>query len=258
MSEISQELQQPFFEFLLRHGDDLLILGQRLSEWCGHAPILEEDIALSNIALDFVGQAESLFKLAGEVEGKGRSEDDLAFFRDEWQFRNVELVEQPNGDFAVTLVRQFFYDAYAFQFYTLMRQSSHPTLAGIAAKAVKEGTYHLRHSRSWVLRLGDGTEESHRRAQKAVDDLWTFTGELFFNDAVDAKLIEAGLIPDWSSAREEWLDIVTSTLEEATLTVPDKDTFMANGARTGRHSEHLGHMLAEMQILARSHPGASW
>lgn len=251
------DTQTPFFEFLLRHADDLLILGQRLSEWCGHAPILEEDIALSNIALDFVGQAESLLTLAGEIENAGRSEDDLAYFRDEVEFRNLELVEQPNGDFATTMVRQFFFDAYAYPFYKLMAQSQHVTLSGIAAKALKEATYHLRHSRNWVLRMGDGTAESKHRAQTAVDQLWTFTGELFFQNHVDQALVVANLIPDWSSVREEWTEIVTSTLEEATLRTPE-NAFMAQGARLGRHSEHLGHLLAEMQILARSHPGAAW
>jgi len=247
-----------FFEYLLRLADDLLILGQRLSEWCGHAPILEEDIALSNIALDFVGQAESLLTLAGEVEGAGRSADDLAYFRDEWEFRNLALVEQPNGDFAQTLVRQFFFDAYAYLLYSELSKSKHETLAGIAAKAVKEATYHLRHSRMWMLRMGDGTQESHQRAQTAIDRLWTFTGELFFRNDVDRNLEEAGIVPNLDNLEAAWRDIVVPTLTEATLTPPQDDVFMARGARLGRHTEHLGHLLSEMQILARSHPGASW
>lgn len=255
---LTTQTKNAFFEFLLRHGDDLLILGQRLSQWCGHAPILEEDIALSNIALDFVGQAESILKLAGEVEDAGRSEDDLAFFRDEVAFRNIKLVEQPNGDFADTLMRQFLYDAYAYPFFNTMCKSNHETFAGIAAKAVKEATYHLRHSRSWIIRLGDGTQESHARTQKALDQLWTFTDELFFQNQVDQTLVEAGIIPDWSNVRNEWTEIVNSTLHEATLQKPSPDTFMASGSRLGQHSEHLGYVLAEMQILPRSYPGATW
>ena len=250
--------RQHFFEYLLRLADDLLILGQRLSEWCGHAPILEEDIALSNIALDFIGQAESLLTLAGEVEGAGRSADDLAYFRDEWEFRNIALVEQPNGDFANTLIRQFFFDTYAYLLYKALGESAHETLAGIAAKAVKEGTYHLRHSRMWVLRLGDGTQESHDRAQAALDRLWTFTGEMFFSDQVDEHLVAQGVIPNLSHLEEAWREIVITTLKEATLAPPEGDVFMARGARLGRHTEHLGHLLSDMQILARSHPGASW
>lgn len=247
----------PLFEYLCRLGDDRLVLGHRLSEWCGHAPILEEDIALANFALDFVGQAAALLKLAGEVEGKGRDEDALAYHRDENEFRNVLLAELPKGDFGFTLLRQYLFDAFDVLFLERLTKSSHEALAGIAAKALKEAKYHSRHTGEWVVRLGDGTEESHRRMQAALDELWSFTSELFLADPVDAALIERGIGVDLPSLRTPWEITVREVLTRATLAIPG-DTRVVRGGRQGRHSEHLGHLLAQMQILPRSHPGATW
>ncbi len=257
MTELDNKTQEALFEYLLRLGDDLLVLGHRLSEWCGHGPILEEDLALANISLDLIGQAEAILSLAGKVEGKGRSEDDLAYFRDEYEFRNLQLVEQPRGDFAQTIARQFLFDAMAWHFYDLLKSSSYEPLAAIASKVHKETTYHLRHSRAWIHRLGDGTTESHDRLQRAIDEYWTYTGELFFTNEVDELLLEKGMIPDLKQILPKWRELVSAELQKGTLTMPE-DGFMASGSRLGRHSEHLGHMLAEMQILARSHPGATW
>jgi ring-1,2-phenylacetyl-CoA epoxidase subunit PaaC len=245
------------FEYLLRLGDDRLVLGHRLSEWCGHAPILEEDIALANIALDLVGQANLLLKLAGEVEGKGRSEDALAYFREAIEFRNVLMAELPNGDFAFTIVRQFLYSVAAYYQLELLQRSAHADLAGIAAKALKETRYHVRHAGEWVLKLGDGTEESHRRAQDALDALWRYTGELFMADQTEEVLLRAGLAPELAALEPKWRAQVTDVVARATLAVPTAG-YMQRGGRQGRHTEHLGRMLAEMQIVARSHPGAQW
>ncbi|HEX9745078.1 MAG TPA: 1,2-phenylacetyl-CoA epoxidase subunit PaaC [bacterium] len=255
---LDNKTRDALFEYCLRIGDDLLVLGHRLSEWCGHAPILEEDIALANIALDCIGQAEAYLKLAGEIEGAGRDEDALAYFRDEYEFKNIQLVEQPNGDFAVTIARQFLYDAYAVNFFDDLSKCAYKPLADIASKSLVETKYHLRHSSQWTLRLGDGTEESHDRIQNAVDKLWMFTGELFFMNDLDKFLVEKGYAPDIESIRTKWNKIVKDTFARATLNMPSDETYMATGAREGRHSEQLGHMLSEMQITARSHPGAKW
>jgi ring-1,2-phenylacetyl-CoA epoxidase subunit PaaC len=246
-----------FFQYLLRLGDDRLVLGHRLSEWCGHGPILEEDIALANISLDLIGEATLLLKLAGEVENAGRNEDALAYFRDSNDYRNALLVELPKGDFGVTIVRQLFFSVYALLQMDALTRSSNATLAGIAAKAVKEAKYHVRHSAEWVVTLGDGTAESHDRAQRAVDDLWRYTGELFMTDAIDREVIAAGIGVDPDTFAERWNEEVAKTLERATLVIPNAG-YMQRGGREGKHTEHLGHMLAEMQIVARSHPGASW
>ena len=247
----------PLFEYLLRLADDRLVLGHRLSQWCGHAPILEEDIALANFALDFIGQAAALLRLAGEVEGQGRDEDALAFLRDENQFRNAQLAELPNGDFAFTLVRQYLFDAYDVLLLARLARSTHETVAGIAAKALKEAKYHARHSAEWVVRLGDGTAESHRRSQEALDAVWAYTGELFAADDVDRVVAAQGIGVDPSSLRVPWDLGVRDTFARAKLTIPT-DARVVRGGRWGRHSEALGHMLAEMQILPRSHPGATW
>ncbi len=249
--------ENAFFEYLLRLADDRLVLGHRLSEWCGPAPILEEDIALANIALDLIGQASLLLKLAGEVEGKGRTEDALAYFRDAIEFRNVQLVELPNGDFAATIVRQFLFDAWDVLLLERLTAASNQALAGIAAKALKEAKYHVRHTAEWVRMLGDGTAESHARAERALDDLWPYTTELFLGDAIDAEAVASGSGVDLESIRPRWRQMVEQVLGEATLTVP-KDGFAPRGGRTGRHTEHLGRMLADMQSLARAHPGAAW
>lgn len=246
-----------FVAYLLRLADDRLILGHRLSEWCGHAPILEEDIALANIALDLIGQATALLKLAGELEGAGRDEDALAYLRDAIDYRNSLITELPNSDFALTIVRQFLFSTFALLQSEALVRSANETLAGIAAKAVKELRYHVRHCAQWVVTLGDGTTESHTRAQRAVDELWRYTGEWFASDATDADVVRAGLGVDPASLHDAWRRQVADVLASATLTIPDV-AYMQNGGRLGRHTEHLGHLLAEMQIVARSHPGASW
>ena len=248
------------FEYLLRLGDDRLVLGHRLSEWCGHGPILEEDIALSNVALDLLGQATMLLRLAGEVEGKGRDEDALAYFREAVEFRNCQLVELPRGDFAHTIARQFLFDVYAVVLLDALASSTNASIAAIAAKSLKEAKYHVRHSGEWMLKLGDGTDESHRRAQTALDELWRFTGELFAADAIDREVQETGVAPDLAALEPSWEQLVRDVLQRATLTLPHDVPRLANarGGRTGAHTEFLGHMLAEMQIIARSHPGATW
>lgn len=244
-------------EYLLRLGDDRLVLGHRLSEWCGHGPILEEDIALANIALDLIGQATLYLKLAGETEGKGRSEDDLAYFRDAIDYRNVQMVELPNGDYAFTIMRQFLFDVFSYHVLEKLQSSSNTGIAGIAAKGFKEVRYHVRHSSEWVVRMGDGTEESHERAQKALNHLWRFSAEMFQADDVDREMISAVGAPDLAAIKPQWEKVVRDVFARATLTVPDDPPAMTGG-RKGRHTEHLGHMLAEMQIVARSHPGAAW
>lgn len=245
------------FEYLLRLGDNALVLGHRLSEWCGHAPALEEDIALVNVALDQIGLARALLTYAGEVEGKGRDEDALAYLREERDYHNVLLVEQPNEDFAYTIVRQFLYDAFAVELYQALTESKDAQLAAIAAKAIKEARYHVRHSSEWMFRLGDGTEVSHEKAQTALDDLWMFTGELFETDEVEQSLIDAGIAVDPESLRDKWNARVDAVLAEATLKRPDND-WMQTGGRSGQHTEYLGYILAEMQYLQRTYPGATW
>lgn len=228
---------------LLRHADDNLVLAQRLGEWISRAPELEEDIALGNIALDHLGVARALYTLAGVVEGQGRDEDDLAMFRSEREYLNLLIVEQPNGDFAHTMVRQFLFDGYQLQLWADLSGSDDPELAGIASRALKEASYHFRHSSGWVIRLGDGTEESSRRTQRAVDSLWQYTDEMFQGDADGYRLA--------------WERIVMSVLAEASLTIPE-DLYQRAGGRLGLHSEHLGFLLAEMQWMQRSYPGLTW
>jgi len=245
------------FPYLLRLADDRLVLGHRLSEWCGHGPILEEDIALANISLDLIGEATLLLKLAGEVEGEGRSEDALAYFRDAIDYRNVLMAELPKGDFAFTIVRQFLFSVFSLHQMEALAKSAHAELAGIAAKAVKEARYHVRHSAQWVVTLGDGTEESHARAQRALDELWRYTGELFIADDIDRAVASDKLGVDPSTLADRWRTDVEPFLGRATLTIPTV-AYMQRGGRDGKHTEHLGHLLSEMQILARSHPGATW
>lgn len=249
--------ETPLVLYLLRRADDALILGHRLSEWCGHAPILEEDMALSNMALDLLGQARELYSYAAKVEGKDNDEDKFAYLRDVRQYRNLLLVEQPNGDFARTMVRQLFYSAFADVYWRAMMKSRDATLAAIAAKSEKESTYHLRHSSEWVVRLGDGTEESQARAQEAIDHLWSYTGELFIADEAERGLIDAGIVTDPAGLRAQWQKTVAGVVAEATLSLPAND-WMQQGGRAGRHSEHLGHLLSELQSLQRSFPGATW
>ncbi len=247
----------PLFAYTLRLADNALILGHRLSEWCGHAPVLEEDLALPNMALDLIGQARAFYTYASEIEGKGRDEDALAYLRDAVDFRNVLLVEQPNGDFAVTIVRHLLYVAFAHPYFEALAKSKDATLAGIAAKAVNEMAYHVRHVSEWTIRLGDGTEESHARAQDALDQLWPYTGELFETDRVERALIEAGVAADPLNVRPVWESTIDAVLAEATLSRP-RDAWMQTGGRAGRHSEHLGFILAELQFLQRGYPGSTW
>ncbi|MET0906417.1 MAG: 1,2-phenylacetyl-CoA epoxidase subunit PaaC [Tardiphaga sp.] len=249
--------ETPLVLYALRRADDALILGHRLSEWCGHAPMLEEDMALANMGLDLIGQARELYSYAGKVEGAGNDEDRLAYLRDVRQYRNLLLVEQPNGDFARTIIRQFLYSAFADLYWREMMNSADPTLAAIAAKSEKESAYHVRHSSEWVIRLGDGTAESHRRAQEALDDLWAFTGELFHVDDSDRSLIADGMVIDPERLRSAWSATVNEVVQTATLKLPARD-WMQKGGRSGHHSEHLGHLLSELQSLQRSFPGATW
>lgn len=243
--------------YVVRHADDCLVLAQRLGEWSSRAHELEEDIALTNIALDLLGQARHLYSLAGVREGMGRVEDDFAFFRSEREFSNLLLVEQPNGDFAFTMARQFFFDAYQLPLWQGLASSSDLELAGIAAKAAKETAYHLRHSSTWIRRLGDGTPESHTRMQRAVDSLWRFTGELTTGDDLDRGMAAEGIGVDPETLSPRWTNTVHAVLGEATLTVPG-DPFQRTGGRAGHHTEHLGFLLAELQIVPRSHPGLTW
>lgn len=245
------------FEYLLRLGDDSLIIGHRLSEWCGHGPILEEDIAMTNIALDFVGQTTSLLELAGEVEGKGRSNDDLAFLRFDREYRNLLLVEQPNTDFGFTMLRQFLFDAYRKPLFERLTKSGNAQLAAIAEKSLKETKYHLRHSSEWVIRLGDGTEESHQRIQESLNTLWRYTSELFYADEVDAELIANGTIPSMDGLESDWKKTVDEVFAEATLEIPEKP-WKFEGGRKGMHSEHLGYILSELQYMQRAYPGMEW
>ncbi|QCI63902.1 1,2-phenylacetyl-CoA epoxidase subunit PaaC [Phreatobacter stygius] len=247
----------PLFLATLRLADDALVLGHRLSEWCGHAPVLEEDLALANLGLDLIGQARSLYSYAGTVEGRGRDEDQLAYLRREGEYRNLLLVEQPNGDFAVTMTRQLLFSAFMHPFHVAMKASSDPTLAAIAAKAEKEMAYHVRHTGEWLIRLGDGTAESHRRAQAALDELWPYSGELFEVDEAMRAAIEAGFVPDPEAIRPRFDETIDHVLAEATLNKPKVGAFQAGG-RAGRHSEHMGFLLADLQYMQRTYPNATW
>ncbi|MCZ7657576.1 MAG: phenylacetate-CoA oxygenase subunit PaaC [Xanthobacteraceae bacterium] len=249
--------ETPLFTYTLRLADTALILGHRLSEWVGHAPVLEEDLAFGNMGLDLIGQARALYTYAGEVEDRGRDEDQLAYLRDAGEYKNLLLVEQPNGDFAVTMMRQLLYAAYAAPFHGALARSRDATLAAIAAKAEKEMAYHLRHSAEWIIRLGDGTAESHRRAQDALDELTPYAGEMFEVDGIERALIEAGIAVDPATIRPAFERTLDEVLAEATLTRP-AGGFSQTGGRSGRHSEHLGYILADLQFLQRAYPGATW
>lgn len=249
--------QQALIDYLLRLGDNALILGQRLGEWCGHGPVLEQDIALSNMSLDHLGQARYLLTLAGEKEGKGRTEDDIAFLRDGWDFRNCLLVEQPNGDFAMTIARSFFYDAYNLPNFEALLNSKEKGLADIADKALKEVRYHFKYSSEWVLRLGDGTEESHRRMQDAIDQLWQYTGELTTPNEVDNMMEEEGIAPDLSKIKPRWDDLVLPIIKAAGLSIPE-NIYMQKGGKEGVHTEYLGHILTDLQFMQRAYPNSEW
>jgi ring-1,2-phenylacetyl-CoA epoxidase subunit PaaC len=252
-----QVSETPLVLYALRRADDALVLGHRLSEWCGHGPMLEEDMALANMGLDLLGQARELFGYAAAVEDNGNDEDRFAYLRDVRQYRNLLLLEQPNGDFARTMVRQFFYSVFADLYWRAMMKSTDPTLAAIAAKSEKESAYHVRHSSEWIIRLGDGTDESHRRAQTAIDDLWAFTGEMFAVDDSERGLIDAGIAIDPATLRAPWLQTIQNVINESTLALPNSE-WMQQGGRIGHHSEHLGHLLSELQSLQRTFPGATW
>lgn len=243
----------PLLRYVLQRADDALILGHRLSQWCGSAPMLEEEMALANMGLDLIGQARALYGYAAELTRNGYTEDDFAYLRNEQDFGNLLLLEQPNGDFAQTMIRQFLYAAFIDLYWQELMKSSDVTLAAIAAKAEKESAYHLRHSSEWVIRLGDGTEESHYRAQRSLDKLWSYTGEFF--DGEDNSL--SHIVPDLGLLRAPWLALVTKIIERATLNRP-ADGWMQKNGRAGVHSEHLGHLLAEMQYLPRTYPGSVW
>lgn len=243
--------------YLVRHADDNVVLGQRLAEYISYAPELEEDLAVGNFALDHIGVANHLFTYAAQVEAGGRDADAIVMLRSEREYTNLLLVEQPHDDFAGLMVRQFFFDAYQLPLWDAMSSSTDPTIAGIAQRASKEATYHLRHSSGWVIRLGDGTPESHRRMQEAVDRLWKFTAEMFDADDADRELVAAGVGVDPSTLSATWYETVDRVLEDATLTRP-ADPFQTSGGRTGMHTEYLGKLLAEMQWMQRSYPGLSW
>src|SRR5258708_26952297 len=252
-----QVSETPLVLYTVRRADDALILGDRLSEWCGHAPMLEEDMALANMGLDLRGEARERYSYAAEVEGKGNDEDKFAYLRDVRQYRNLLLLEQPNGDFARTMVRQFLYAVFADLYWRAMMKSGDPTLAAIAAKSEKESAYHVRHSSEWIVRLGDGTEESHARAQTAIDDLWAYTGEMFHVDDSQRGLIDAGLAGDPPTVHPQWLKTVLSAVSAATLALPQGESIPQRG-RSGRHSEHLGHLLSDLQSMQRTFPGVTW
>ena len=250
--------QEALKEYCLRLGDNAVILGQRLSEWCGHGPILEEDIAMTNMALDLIGQATGFLGYAATLEGKGRTEDDLAFHRDVREYKNRMMVEQPNGDFAVTMMRSFLYGSFAYLQFRELIKSNDETISGLAEKSLKEVTYHVRHSSEWIVRMGDGTEESHKKTQNACDDLWSYTNELFEMDEVDALLIKEKIVCDLSLLRSEWDKMINEIFSKATLLTPPADGYQSTGGMHGNHTEHLGFILAEMQSLPRSLPDAKW
>lgn len=245
------------FEYVQRLGDNALILGQRLSEWCGHSPFLEEDIATANTALDLIGRARMLYTHAAVLEGRGRDEDALAYGRDERGFGNFLICELPRGDYAFTLVRQYLLDVYHQRLFHALCASSDLTLAAIAGKAVKEDVYHVRRSADWVVRLGDGTDESHARCQAALDELWAYTGEMFAGDAIDDAMAKAGIGVPPGALKQGWMDEVGALLSHATLKLP-ADEWQASGGRAGLHTEHMGRLLAELQFMQRAYPGLKW
>lgn len=249
--------KEALFEYCLRIGDSSLVVGHRLSEWCGHGPILEEDIAIINVSLDLIGQARSVLEYAAKVEGKGRTEDDLAYRRDVRGFRNYLMCEQPNGDYGQTIVRQFLFDSFHYFFLKELMSSKDEFLAAYAAKSIKEVTYHLQHSSKWMLRLGDGTEESRKRVQEPLEDLWRFTGEFFQVTELDKQMNEAGIGVDLDKIKPLWEQHVKDVVAEATLQMPTNN-WMHYGGKEGKHTEYLGFILAEMQFLPRAYPDAVW
>ena len=251
-------MSDDLFQYLLRLADDRLVLGHRTSEWCGHAPILEEDIALANIALDLIGAAQAFYDYAAELEGAKRDADYLAYFRGEREYLNLQLLELPRGSFADTIASHLYFNSYSVLQLGSLAQSKDRKLAALAAKALKESQYHARHSAQWVIRLGDGTAESHQRMQDALDSRWIYTGEFFEQDELELRLVKAGTIPDLSALKQTWTQNLREVLTQATLIAPSDTSFFYSGGRRGIHTEHLGHMLAEMQVLPRSFPDARW
>lgn len=257
MTTLTLTAPSPHLAYLLRLADDQLILGHRLSEWTGHAPMLEEDIALANIALDHIGAARTLYDRASEVHGDGLTEDDYAYRRDARAYMNALLVERPNGDFAHTIVRQLLYSAFALPLWTALTSSTDETLAAIAAKSEKEARYHVRHSGDWFVRLGDGTDESRARTEAAVTALWPYSGELFEVDNTLRAVIANGIAADPEALRPTWDETIGNAFSAAGMARP-ADGYMQSGGRTGRHTEHLGYILADLQFLQRAYPGATW
>lgn len=250
-------MNQNLFNYTLQQADNCLILGQRLGEWCGHGPVLEQDIAMTNIALDLIGQSRMLYQYAAEVQGEGKSEDDLAYLRDAWDFKNVLLVEQTNGDFAKTILRQFLFDSFNCPFYEKLKESNDEKLAAIAAKSHKETLYHLKWSSDWVLRLGDGTEESHERIQNALNELWSYSDEIILSSAADLDANEKGYGVNLDEIKSERETKIQEVLNEATLAIPES-SYNHSGGKEGRHTEYLGYILADLQFLQRAYPGNEW
>ncbi len=249
--------QKALFEYIIRIADNALILGHRISEWCGHGPSLETDIGMTNISLDLIGHARNLFDYAGKVEGKGHTEDDLAFLRDTREYKNLLLVEQPNIDFAYTIARQFIFDTFNYHFFEALLQSKDEQLAAIAEKSIKEVAYHYRWSAEWIIRLGDGTDISHKKIQEALDDMWMYTGECFEMDALDEQMLAEGIGVDLNAVKAKFDERVDTVLAQATLKKPHEE-WMQQGGKQGLHSEHLGHILAELQFMQRAYPNNEW
>ncbi|MEQ9467770.1 MAG: 1,2-phenylacetyl-CoA epoxidase subunit PaaC [Ekhidna sp.] len=245
------------YNYVIQHADNCLILGQRLAEWCGHGPVLEQDIAMTNISLDLIGQARMWYQYAAEIQGEGKSEDEIVAFRDAWDYRNVLLVEQPNGDFAQTIFRQFLHDTFSVNFYEMLMNSNDEQLAAIAAKSHKEALYHVRWSGDWVIRLGDGTEESHSRMKAAIEELWSYAGELTKPNATEQKALEDGYGVDLAALKEKRDAQIREVLMEATLDFP-QSTYTHEGGKDGTHTEHLGYILSDLQFLQRAYPGQEW
>ena len=251
------EKKEALYNAVLHLGDNGSILGHRLGEWCGHGPVLEQDIAITNIALDLIGQARLYLEYAGKLSDKNLTEDDLAYKRDVMDYKNFLITELRNGDFADSIARQFTYDTYHLLFLKGLSESQDETLAAIAQKSIKEVTYHQRWSSEWVIRLGDGTNESKEKMQRALDDIWMWTGELFTQTEDEQSLVSAGFLPDTSKMKDAWMTEIKRIVEEATLTLPE-DEPMQEGGKVGYHTEHLGYILAEMQFLPRAYPDATW
>jgi ring-1,2-phenylacetyl-CoA epoxidase subunit PaaC len=253
------DLNKALIDFCLRIADNSLIHAQRISEWTGHGPILEEDIAMSNVALDLIGQSRGFYTYAAQIEGDGKTEDFYAFRRGEREFRNKLMVEQPdNKDFGFTMMKLFLNGCFDYLMFRDLMKSTDETISGLAAKSIKEVTYHVRHAGDWIVRLGDGTEESHQRIQNSLNELWPYTNELFEQDSVDALLISNGIAFDKEKFRDEWTKMVHEIFAKATLSVPENSTYSPTGGLKGIHSEHLGYLLAEMQYLPRTYPDAIW